>query len=171
MALSRKRKKELDKLRSSAAELWGDQKDVLEHAGSVLREAGHHAAEFGREEVAPRLADAADSAKSRLNNDVLPAVSSAGGSAAASVATLLEVAKDPRVKAAISKVGKTGSDLGAKVGVTPKKSAGPGRYILIVVGLVAVVGIAYAAWQTLRADDELWVSDDTDETAATTPED
>jgi archaeosine-15-forming tRNA-guanine transglycosylase len=26
-----------------------------------------------------------------------------------------------------------------------------------------VVGLAYAAWQTLRADDELWVVDESDE--------
>ena len=27
-------------------------------------------------------------------------------------------------------------------------------------GVAAAVGVAYAAWQTLRADDELWVADD-----------
>ena len=41
----------------------------------------------------------------------------------------------------------------------PKKSAGPGRYILIGLGVVAAVGVAYAAWQTLRADDDLWIED------------
>ena len=41
----------------------------------------------------------------------------------------------------------------------PPKSAGPGRYILIGLGVVAVAGIAYAAWQTLRADDDLWIED------------
>lgn len=159
MALSRKRKKELDKLRSAAAELWGDQKSVLEHAGRVVRDATQQAAEVGREEVAPRLRDAAGSARDHVTHDVIPSVSSALSSAM----TLLEVAKDTRVKEAFARVGKTGSELGARVGVTPAKSAGPGRYILIVVGLVAVAGVAYAAWQTLRADDELWVSDDSDD--------
>ncbi len=37
---------------------------------------------------------------------------------------------------------------------------GPGRYILIGIGVVAAIGVAYAAWQTLRADDELWVDDE-----------
>ena len=41
----------------------------------------------------------------------------------------------------------------------PKKSAGPGRYILIGLGVVATLGVAYAAWQTLRADDDLWIED------------
>ena len=50
---------------------------------------------------------------------------------------------------------------GSKAGIVPVRPAsGPGRYILIGIGLMAVAGIAYAAWQTLRADDELWVSDD-----------
>jgi hypothetical protein len=166
MALSRKRKKELDRLRSSASDLWDDQKELLEHASQVVREATHHAADVGREEVAPRLHDAADSARSRINHDVLPGVSSAMASALA----LLEVAKDPRVKAAIAKVGKTGTDLGSRVGIKEQKSSGPGRYILIGLGLVAVAGVAYAAWQTLRADDELWVSDDLDDDAAASPE-
>jgi hypothetical protein len=46
-----------------------------------------------------------------------------------------------------------------KVGAV-KKSHGPGRYILIGVIVVAIAGIAYAAWQTLRADDDLWIDED-----------
>jgi hypothetical protein len=153
MELSRKRKKELKKLRSAASDLWDDQKDILEQAGRVVRDAGHHASDLGHE--------AADGARDRVS-DVLPAVSSAMASALA----LLEVAKDPRVRAAIAKVGKTGTDVGsnvgARLGIKQEKQAGPGRYILIGLGLVAVAGVAYAAWQTLRADDELWVSSDDD---------
>ena len=37
-------------------------------------------------------------------------------------------------------------------------------------GVVAVAGVAYAAWQTLRADDELWVSDEVDDEADATVE-
>jgi hypothetical protein len=40
------------------------------------------------------------------------------------------------------------------------KSSGPGKYILLGVAVVAVAGVAYAAWQTLRADDSLWVEDE-----------
>jgi hypothetical protein len=156
MALSRTRTKELKKLRAAASDLWADQKELLENAGKVIHDATHHASGIGQ--------DAADAARERVNHDVLPAVSSAMASALA----LLEVAKDPRVKAAIAKVGKTGTDLGARFGAKEEKSAGPARYILIGLGLVAVAGVAYAVWQTLRADDELWVSsdDDVDEPAA-----
>jgi hypothetical protein len=148
MELSRKRKKELKKLRSAASDLWDDQKDILEQASRVVRGAGHHASDLGHE--------AADTARDRVNHDVLPVISTAMASALA----LLEVAKDPRVKAAIAKVGKTGTDVGSRLGIKQEKQAGPGRYILIGLGLVAVAGVAYAAWQTLRADDELWVSSD-----------
>jgi hypothetical protein len=40
----------------------------------------------------------------------------------------------------------------------PKK--GTGAYLLMVLGAVAVAGIIYAVWQTLRADEDLWVEDD-----------
>lgn len=40
----------------------------------------------------------------------------------------------------------------------PKKGAG--SYLLMVVGAVALAGVAYAVWQTLRADEDLWVEDD-----------
>jgi hypothetical protein len=40
----------------------------------------------------------------------------------------------------------------------PKKGAG--TYLLMVVGAVALAGVAYAVWQTLRADEDLWVEED-----------
>jgi hypothetical protein len=194
VGLSRKRKKELQRLRGTASDLWNDQKDVLEHASHVVREASKQLAHLSREEVAPRVRDAVDhhlrpgvaagvasglaatrsaagTTRDKLVEDVLPAVASALSSAIA----VIEAAKSPQVREAISRAGKIGSQLGSKVVSTaPRpKSPGPGRYILIGVGLVAAAGIAYAAWQTLRADDELWVSDESDdgdpETAATAP--
>jgi hypothetical protein len=39
-------------------------------------------------------------------------------------------------------------------------SRGAGTYLLMVIGAVAVAGVAYAVWQTLRADDDLWVEED-----------
>jgi hypothetical protein len=188
VGLSRKRKKELARLRGTASELWNDQKDVLDHASHVVREASKQLGHLSREEVAPRVRDAVDhhlrpgvasgvaatrsaasTTRDKLVDDVLPAVASALASAMA----VIDAAKSPQVREAISRVGKVGSQLGSKVTPTPTKSSGPGRYILIGVGLVAAAGIAYAAWQTLRADDELWVSDESDdgdpETGITAP--
>jgi hypothetical protein len=52
--------------------------------------------------------------------------------------------------------------LAAKLAVLdpPKKGIGAGGVIAIILGVAAAVGVLYAAWQTLRADDELWVADD-----------
>ncbi|HNP15924.1 MAG: hypothetical protein KDB18_00775 [Salinibacterium sp.] len=171
MGLSRKRRRELKRLKQGASELWDDQKEVLEHATKVVKDARRQLAEVNREYVAPRVRDAyearvrpgvessiaagrqfAGSARKKVSQDVLPAVSSALGAALAA----LEVAKSPQVRQALGRVTRSTS----KAVVPQKSSGGPGRYILMGIGLVAAAGIAYAAWQTLRADDELWVSDE-----------
>jgi hypothetical protein len=43
--------------------------------------------------------------------------------------------------------------------VPAKKSANPFVYVLMAVGAIAVAVIGYAAWQALRADDDLWVEE------------
>jgi hypothetical protein len=171
MGLSRKRQRELKRLKRSAEDLWDEQREAIEHASAVLRDARRQAANYAREEVGPRVRDtyednvrpafqsgfratrrAASTARERFSDDVLPAISGALGSALA----MLEAAKDPRVRDVVKRVSKAGQRVGI---VEPPKSAGPGRYILIGLGVVAFAGIAYAAWQTLRADDDLWIED------------
>ena len=202
MGLSRKREKELKKLKSTANDLWEEQLEVLEHASSVVREAGRQIGNVSREQVVPRVRDTVDhrikpavsfgidqarhvfdEARSRVSNDLLPGVSA---SVASAIATL-ESAKDPRVREAMRQVHRTServgksankalaeasknatkayNRVGTKVGFVqpPKRSMGVGGYLLIALGVIAVAGLAYAAWQTLRADDELWVVDE-DET-------
>jgi hypothetical protein len=183
MGLSRKRERELKRLRNSAQDLWGDQKQVLDHASRVVREAGKQVKQLGREEVAPRVRDtidhrimptvvsartAADTTRDKLAHEVLPSVASAVASALA----VIEVAKDARVKEALREVRKASDKLGNKVQIIPQKSsAGPGRFILLGLGLVAFAGVAYAAWQTFRDDEDLWVSDETEDfTTATEPQ-
>ena len=178
VGLSRKRQRELKRLKGSTSELWNEQKEVLDRATHVVREASRQLANLGREEVAPRVRDAVDnhvrpsvasgiaatrsaagSTREKFVEDVLPAVTSALSSALA----VIEASKNPQVREALSRVGKAGAKVGSKVVPVASKSSGPGRYILIGVGLVAAAGLAYAAWQTLRADDELWVSDEPDD--------
>lgn len=177
MGLSRKRQRELSRLKGRAEDLWDEQRDVLEHAGKVVREARRQAGNYTREELTPRVRDtyegrlkpavssgfsatrhAASSARERVFEDFLPSATASLGSALA----VLEVAKDERVREALKKVTDAGGRVGAKVGIVkaPPPSPGPGRYILIGVGVVALAGIAYAAWQTLRADDDLWIDDE-----------
>jgi len=214
MGLSRKRQRELSKLKDHAEELWDDQKDVLDHASQVVREASRQAANYAREEVSPRVhaaledhvkpavnsglstaKSAVTTTREKLSEDVFPAVSTALGSAFA----VLDVAKDPHVRDAIKNVKAAGDQIGSKaaevsakasaVGAkaskkaakaakagkkagksftkqvvknTPlqKKSPGPGRYILIGIIVVGVAAVVYAAWQTLRADDDLWIDEE-----------
>jgi hypothetical protein len=190
VALSRKRIKELNRLRTAAIDLWTEQRDVLDTAGRVARAAGTQALHVGREEVVPRVRDTIDQqvrpavssglsaaaagmgaaragagvAKHKLSHDIIPAVSNSLGS----ITLLRDVANDPHVRDALARLGQTGSKLTFKAQeiVPVKKSAGPGRYIAVVFGIVGLAVVAYAAWQTLRADDELWVTDDPDETDA-----
>lgn len=167
MSLSRKRKKELKRLRSSAEELWGNQQHVLDHANSVAREASRQLGALTREEVAPRVRDGYQSyvqpgvdatrafargAGKVVDRTVLPAV----GSAIGSVLAIGDIANDTRVRKALSRV--------SPALVPQKKKAGFGTYLAIGAGVVAAGAVAYAVWQTFRADDELWVSDDEPET-------
>jgi ElaB/YqjD/DUF883 family membrane-anchored ribosome-binding protein len=163
MGLSRKRERELKRLKSNAEDLLRDQREVLEHANKVIRDASRQAANFAREEVRPAVSSgasatrsAAHTAKEKFVDELFPSISSALASALA----VLEVAKHPDVRAALGRVSKGAAAVGHSAQVVPTKSAGPGRFILIGVGLVAFAGVAYAAWQTLRADDSLWVEDD-----------
>jgi len=175
MALSRKRRKELNRLKGQAEDLWEGQKELLDHASRVVRDASRQAAHYAREEVSPRIRDtyedtvrpavrsgiagarsAASTGRDNLVHNVLPAMASALGTALAAI----EVAKNQQVRDAISRATKIGTDVGTRAGVIKPKPAGAGRYILIGIAVVAAAGVAYAAWQTLRADDDLWISDD-----------
>ena len=189
MGLSRKRERELKRLRHSASELWEDQREVLEHASKVMRDAGKQVGYLGREEVVPRVRGTidhrikptvasgvaatrhvADTARDKVAHDLLPSVASAIASALA----VIEVAKDAKVKEvsrqlakASGKASKIGRQAGRKIGVIkPQPKRGPGRYILLGLGVVAAASVAYAAWQTLREDDNLWVSDEFEDTSA-----
>lgn len=173
MALSRKRQKELRNLKRSADELWEEQREALDHATRVLREATRQANALAREEVAPRVTSvytdhvqpavatgiagaksAGSAVKERVVSDVLPALSGAVGSAIA----VIEAVRDPRVRDVVRSAARTGGKV-VKIAPAPKKGPGPGTFILIGLGVVAVAGVAYAAWQTLRADEDLWIED------------
>lgn len=201
MAFSRKRERELKRLKKSAAGLWEDQRDVLDHANKVVREVGRQVGHVGREEIAPRVHKtfddrvmpvvnsgvkatraAADRTRYKIGTEVFPSVASAVASALA----VIEVAKDTRVKDAVREVKRGGKNaghmlefsgkkvdkakkkyikaaekFGKKSGIIPAKSgSGVGRFIAMGVVAVALAGIGYAVWQTLRADDELWISDE-----------
>ena len=172
MNQARKRERELKRLKGAAAEVWGEQKEVLDRAAHVVRDARRQLAKVGREDLGPRVRETIDTrvmpkvssgisatrgmangAKERMSTEMMPAVSGALGSAV----TLLELARDPRVREAVAKARQTGSK------VVIKESSIVGRTIMISLGMLAAAGAAWVAWQTLRADDELWVGDKPEE--------
>jgi hypothetical protein len=161
ISLSRKRKKELRRLQGQANDLWDAQQHLLGEAATVAREAGRQLGNFNREHVVPVVNEQYDArvrpyvdrgykiGRQIVNDRVVPALGAAAG-------TALSV-----VDAANAKRRELAQNAGFVV-EPPKKSGGigAGGIIAILLGVAAAVGIAYAAWQTLRADDELWVADD-----------
>lgn len=173
MNLSRKRKKEINRLKGEARSLWLAQQEVLEHANSVARAAGRQVGNYGREQVVPSVVnsyeehvqpvldrgaaisrDVADATRRGIDTRVVPAL----GSAVGTVMSIGDFARDQRVRNAVARIAPNAK---AKTVVIPqKKKRGLGQVIAIGAGVLAVAGVAYAVWQTFRADDELWVSED-----------
>lgn len=160
MSLSRKRRKELKRLRSSAEELWGNQQNVLEHANAVAREASRQLGHLTREEVVPRVRTGYESyvrpgimQARNVARGAGDSVERGLGTALGSVLSIGDIANDARVRRALERVT-------PRSVVVEKKGPGVGTYLAIGAGIIAAAGVAYAVWQTFRADDELWVADD-----------
>jgi len=184
MSLTRKRKKELKRLRSGAEDLWTQQQEVLATANALAAEARKQAAYYTREEIAPRVRDGYDQyvrpaaqtakdtashyagqARQRVVTDVIPAVGTAVGTAL----SVVDHARAARSAAFAGDFKKAGKELSKKPKAPAKKSGpGAGGVIAIGLGIVAAVGLLYAVWQTFRADDELWVADEEPATPETT---
>ncbi|MFH8251785.1 DNA helicase [Microbacterium sp. B2969] len=168
MSLSRKRKKELRKLQDQANRLWDAQQVLVGEAATVAKEARRQLGNYSREQLVPQAKDTYGKyaapyvdkgmavSKQVVNDRVVPAAGALVGSAL----SVWDAANDTRAKLA---EGRGVSFAGARLPVIepPKKSGiGAGGVIAIIFGIAAALGVAYAAWQTLRADDELWVADD-----------
>lgn len=166
LEITRKRAKEIKKLRKKADKLWAEQRVVNAHAAEIAREARAQARAFSDESLRPAaervLHRGVGAGRDRLskatrgwNASVVPALATGLGS----VAAVAQIAKDERVKDAIENVRRYATL--PEIATTQPRRSGPNafQWILIGVGAVAVVSAGYAAWQTLRADDDLWIPD------------
>lgn len=173
MNLTRKRKKEIKRLKGEASALWAAQQELLEHANGVAREAGRQVGNYGREQVVPGVVhtyeqrvqpvfdrgasigrDLADATKRSIDHTVVPAL----GSAVGTVLSIGDIARDHRVRNALARVNPKSK---VKFVAAPeKKKRSVGGVLAIGAGVLAAAGVVYALWQTFRADDELWVSED-----------
>jgi len=190
VSLSRKRKKELRRLQDQANKLWESQQVLVGEAATVAREAGRQLGNYNREHIAPTVQanyekyaapyvdKGVKTAQQVFSDKVVPAAGAVVGSAL----SVWDAANDTRSKLAsgrglsvpdldaLSKSAQKKSkkatkkilvQLAAASKPAPKKSGmGAGGVIALLLGVAAAVGVIYAAWQTLRADDELWVADD-----------
>lgn len=159
MSLTRKRKKQLRRLQKDATELWESQQQLVGHAADVAREASRQLGGLGRETVIPvvqdtynrRVAPVVDRGvkigKHVVDDKVVPLVGGVVGSAL----TAWDVANAKRHGLTLH---------GRAVPVKKKRGLGMGSVVAVVLGIAAAAGVVYAAWQALRADDELWVADD-----------
>jgi len=173
MGLSRKRKKELRKLKGHAEDLWQEQQQVLDRATAVIREASRQAGHLTREEVVPLV-------QTTYDDKVRPSVDRGRSVTTKALNTVVGAVEMSVIPAVAGVVGSASSVLNAargKAGETvasvtkgkavkqEKTGPGAGTFVLIGVGIVALAGVAYAAWQTFRADDDLWIADDEPEAA------
>lgn len=187
MSLNRKRKKELRKLQQQANNLWETQQVLVGEAANVAREASRQLGNFGREQVipgvqsgygnyvAPYVDKSVQFSKHVLSDKVVPTAGAVVGSAL----SVWDAANDTRSRLAAGKgfvvpdagvyakkaekYGKQATkNIAARLpALQPQKQGiGVGGVIAIILGVAAAAGVLYAAWQTLRADDELWVADD-----------
>lgn len=169
MSVSRKRKKELRKLQNQANELWESQQVLVGEAAAVAREAGRQLGNFNREQVVPQVQ--ASYAKyaapyvdrgMKISKDVLEhKVVPTAGAVMGQALSAWDAANETRARLAAGRSVDLKSIFSKPAPVVvQKKGIGAGGVIAIIFGVVAAVGVLYAAWQTLRADDELWVADD-----------
>lgn len=166
MELSRKRKRELKKLRNHAEDLLDHQREVLTHANAVLSEAGRQAKELGNEHLVPRVEDAVDQIRPQLERNIQVARRAADRvktAAAPVVAAALAGTVKQLEKIESRDASQKLQAIGAKYGLIeqPKKKRGIGRIFAIIAGLVAASAAGYALWQAFRDDDDdMWVSSD-----------
>ncbi|GAA3637370.1 hypothetical protein GCM10022200_20870 [Microbacterium awajiense] len=168
MSLSRKRKKELRKLQEQANKLWESQQVLVGDAAGVAREASRQLGHYGREQVAPQVKatynqyaapyvdKGVKTSKHLYNKRLVPAAGAVVGSAL----SVWDAANETRERLADGRDLDLAKIWGKAPVAPPKKGIGAGGVIAIILGAAAAIGVLYAAWQTLRADDELWVADD-----------
>jgi len=149
---------DLETLKLHAQELWDRQQEVFAAAGRIAREAGQQGAVYARDEVAPRVRQAAAHGAGAVQgavDRVLPVASST----LATVAALGDTGVR-ELLARLNRARRAAAPVVAVASVPARKGLGVGGWIGVTVGVIAAGAIAYAVWQTLRADDDLWIEDD-----------
>lgn len=171
MKLSRKRSRELRKLRGEAEGLIQQQRAVFGRASEVLRSAGQEAVELSNEHLVPRIDESVRFARPYLLRGLdagkrffynLRLLTSPFVTRALT-ATLekLEGAGEPEAQDAARLV----RQFGEKTGYLARRRRSSKGWVGVVLGAVAALGVVFALWQAFSADDELWIASDAEEGA------
>ena len=160
MKLSRKRRRELRRLRNDAQELLEQQRVVLGHAGDVINQAGRQARRLSDEHLAPRVDESLEAIRPAVDRGVASARRAADNvrrftapfvaSALARTVQTLDQLDNHEASKQVQKFGERSGYL--------KKKSNVGGIVALSLGLVAAAGVGYALWQAFRTDDELWVA-------------
>lgn len=161
--MGRKQLSDIERLRREAEDLWEQQQDVLAQARALAREAGRQGVDY----AAPRIqhavetgADAvrsfADTARTKVQREVVPSLTSALGTAIATI----DAFRDKQVRQALTGISSIGRTHVPVVIQPAKPKANVGLWVGIGLGVVAAAAVGYVVWQTLRADDDLWIEDE-----------
>jgi len=142
-----------DAIRQEAQSILREQQRVLAQASAAARAATQEFGRYAQDDLFPRIASGGrrgmNSARHAIVDEVLPSVGAAVGAAL----NLLDGKSPTKTLASVRKALTTGTSSSAKSG------PGLGTIIAVGIGVAALVGIGYVAYQTFRADDELWVSE------------
>lgn len=162
MTLSRKRRRELRKLKGTAQELLDHQRVVLSHAGDVLHEASRQARHLSDEHLAPRVDETIEAVRPTVDRGVATARRAADSvrrvsapfvaSALARTIRTLDELDNPAAAKQVRGFGERSGYL------KPEKKKRAGGIVAIGLGVVAAAGVGYALWQAFRTDDELWIA-------------
>ncbi len=145
-----------DAIRQEAQAILREQQRVLAHANAIARSASHEMSRYAQDDLLPRVASGGRrgyaSARHAIVDEVMPAVGAAVGAAL----NLLDSKSPKKALASARQAISKGASVGSKSG------PGAGTLIAVGIGVAALIGIGYIAYQTFRADDELWVAEDDD---------
>lgn len=163
MALSRKERRELKKLRGQAQMLLEEQREVLGRAGALAQQAGRQAKKLSDTYVSPRIDEAFEGVRPTIDRGVV-AARRAGVNARLLIAPVLAGALASTVRGLERVENYEAAKQLQKFGVQrgfiapPKRKFGIGSTLAVIAGVLAAGAVAYVFWQAFSEDDELWVS-------------
>lgn len=146
--MAKKKLTETERLRLESENLLREQREVLAHAGSVVRDASRELGRYASTEAYPRVAAgarrAAESSRHKIVDEVLPGIAGVIGTTLSAVDAARGISRKSAAK---------------YVAPAAVKKGGSGKYVALGFGLAVLVGIGYVLWENFRADDELWIED------------